>query len=198
MSRSCSASCSGSGPWTVCHLRCSASRRAVIRARAAGSAAGPLVPSPPGAPFWADSARSAASSWSASARTASTGPSGADTSSARRWRTRASASGWSKTRVAGSLRPVAVASALRSSTAARESKPRSVKDLPGSMASADPYPRTSATCRPTSSVRVLSCSAGDSPDSRSARSGPSCARPAAPAERRTAGPRAKPRSTGGS
>ncbi len=48
-------------------------------------------------------------------------------SSARRWRASATGVGWSNTRVAGSRRPVAAESRLRSSTAASESKPSSRK-----------------------------------------------------------------------
>ena len=56
--------------------------------------------------------------------------------------------GWSNTRVAGSRRPVRRLSRLRSSTASRESKPRSLKARPGSTASGRGMPQHRRPPRP--------------------------------------------------
>ncbi len=64
---------------------------------------------------------------------------------------RARGVGWSKTKVEGRRRPVAALSRLRSSTAARESKPISLKARVGSTAVASSWPRTAATRSRTSS-----------------------------------------------
>ncbi len=71
-----------------------------------------------------------------------------------RKRASAVALGWSKTSVGGSARPVAVLTLLRSSTAVRESKPRSLKARSGSTSADEEWPRTAATCARTRSVRV--------------------------------------------
>ncbi len=76
--------------------------------------------------------------------------------------------GWSKTSVAGSGTPVAEPRRLRSSTAARESKPSSLKARPGSIASAPSWPSTDATCVWTISSSTRSASASESPARRPA------------------------------
>ncbi len=82
-------------------------------------------------------------------------------------------SGWSKTRVVGSFSPVAVRSALRSSTASNESKPRSRNGRSSSTVCAVGCPRTSAVCVRTRSRRAFSRSSTASGWSRSRREFPS-------------------------
>src|ERR1700710_2777163 len=67
--------------------------------------------------------------------------------------------GW-KTRVEGRRRPVAAPRRLRSSTAPSESKPRSLKATVGSIAAAEAWPRTVATCSATRETAGPSRSAG--------------------------------------
>ncbi len=87
-------------------------------------------------------------------------------SSVRRWAARASGLGWSNAIVAGSVRPVAVSSRLRSSTAVSEVNPRSRNARWLGTWSALPWPRTAAISARTSSPRVSCCSVGVRPASR--------------------------------
>ena len=66
-------------------------------------------------------------------------------SSASRWTATAEALGWSNTSVAGRRSPVAVFRRLRNSTAASESKPRSLNARCASIASGEACPSTAAT-----------------------------------------------------
>ena len=100
----------------------------------------------------------------------------------------AAALGWSKTSVAGSPSPVARPSRLRSSTAARESKPRSLKAAWGSIACSEAWPSTIATCFRTSAKTMPWCSAAGAVARRAGSE--------ALAGRRRAGRRTSPESSG--
>ncbi len=113
---------------------------------------------------------------------------------------RASASGvgWSKMRVAGSIRPVARDSRLRSSTEVSESNPSSLKGRPRSRPEASVCPRVRAACPATKSVMWRARSATGSPARvRRSCSPASAGRPSAAVWRRTAAGRS-PDSSGGS
>ncbi len=71
--------------------------------------------------------------------------------------------GWSKTRVAGRRRPVAVFSRLRSSIAVRESNPRSRNGRPAVMSSVVRWVSTVAASERTSSSSRSCCSGAVSP-----------------------------------
>ncbi len=95
-------------------------------------------------------------------------------SSARSQAARAAGVGWSKIRPAGSGSPVAARSALRSSMAVSESKPRSRNALSGATVAAVPWPSTKAARLRTSSSEIRR----RSPSPAAARR---AARPSAPA-----------------
>ncbi len=111
-----------------------------------------------GSRWGADTAGSRACSTRSSSRwtrRASGGPSGASpSSSSRRSVARAVGVGWSKTRVAGSRRPVAAFRRLRSSVAVSESNPRSLNGRSGVRSSGEAWPSTAAACSRTDSTRV--------------------------------------------
>ncbi|GAA5705590.1 hypothetical protein Save01_06443 [Streptomyces avermitilis] len=101
-------------------------------------------------------------------------------SSVRSCRASAWALGWSKTSVGGSARPVSALSLLRSSTAVRESKPKSLKARSASTSPALLWPRTAAACVRTRSTSSACCSVSGILARRSAR-GEAAAVPGPPA-----------------
>ncbi|CAM5711659.1 hypothetical protein SFUMM280S_09098 [Streptomyces fumanus] len=80
-------------------------------------------------------------------------------SDSRRVRSSAAGVGWSKTRVAGSRRPVAVLSRLRRSRPVSESKPRFLKVVESSVSASEGRPSTAVTCSRIRFSRVRSRSA---------------------------------------
>ncbi|GAA5708211.1 hypothetical protein Save01_09095 [Streptomyces avermitilis] len=104
--------------------------------------------------------------------------------------------GWSKTRVAGSRRPVAAPTPLRSSMAARESKPSSRKVRRASSPSGVGWPSAVAAWVRTRSTSSRIWSARGSARSRAANAPCAPAPSTAPAARRT-GARTRPRNSGG-